>query len=70
MNHEVCMTENECGPIQKTRYKLLGYQHQGHRYYGRWRIIDKQTGNAIGPLYVYKCELLADLDRVAEVYGY
>lgn len=62
-------TENESGLIIKTRYKLLGYQHQGHKFYGCWRIIDKQTGKAIGPQYQYKCELLADLDRVAEVYG-
>lgn len=56
--------------MKRTRYKLLGYEHQGHRIYGCWRIIDLQTGNAIGPQYRYECELLADLDRFAEVYGY
>ncbi len=61
---------NEHGPISKTRYELLGYQFQGHRIYGCWRVIDKQTGRAIGPQYQYKCELLADLDRLASVYGY
>ena len=56
--------------VKPTRYKLLGYQHFGHRIYGCWRVVDKQTGNPIGPQYARKCELLADLDRVAEVYGY
>ena len=64
------VTENEQGAITQTCYRLLGYQYQGHRIYGSWRVIDKQTGEAIGPLYQYRCELLADLDRVAEVYGY
>lgn len=56
--------------MKRTRYKLLGYEHQGHRIYGCWRVIDLQTGNAIGPQYQYECELLADLDRFAAVYGY
>lgn len=56
--------------VRDTRYKLLGYQYTGHPAYGCWRVIDKQTGKAVGPQYKYKCELLADLDRVAEVYGY
>ena len=56
--------------VFRTRYKLLGYQRQGGRHDGRWRVIDLQTGAAIGPQYVYRSELLADLDRFAEVYGY
>ena len=61
---------NDHGPVMPTLYKHLGCQHQGHKDYGVWRVVVRQTGNAIGPQYKYRCELLADLDRIAEMYGY
>lgn len=59
------LTENDFGRISETRYAELGFQHYGKL----WRIIDRQTGSAVGPHYKTKSELLADLDRYAAVYG-
>jgi hypothetical protein len=58
------------GPIRGTRYPDLRYQ----RRVDHWRILDTQ-GRAggpmfgIGPQYATEAELLADLDRMARVYG-
>lgn len=50
----------------KTRYKELNYEQHGKTL---WRIIDSETGSAIGPLYLSKAELLSDLHRYATEYG-
>lgn len=52
--------------IYPTRYPELGYAQHGPNL---WRIIDMETGAAIGPHYKSKTELLADLDRYARVFG-
>ena len=46
----------------KTHYPGLGFEQHGPQL---WRIIDRSTGSAVGPLYANKGELLADLDRFA-----
>ena len=54
--------------IRPTRFKELGYRHDSER---NWRIVDIMDGgeSSIGPYYVTKAELLADLERFAEVFG-
>jgi hypothetical protein len=49
-----------------TRFAELGYMKQGTAL---WRIIAVDTGNAVGPFYATKAELLADLARYAKDYG-
>ncbi len=48
-----------------TRYKELGYVH----WSSDWRIVDLSTGNAVGPWYHTKAELMGDLTRYATVFG-
>lgn len=52
----------------KTRFPELGYQNHDK---GLWRIVDLSDGSkaAIGPHYVTKAELLADLHRYATEFG-
>jgi hypothetical protein len=50
----------------ETRYPNLYYQMIMP---GCWKIIDSTTGQSVGPSYLTKDELLADLDRFAKVYG-
>ena len=57
MNHDA---------IRLTRYPELGYRCNAP---GLWRIVDKDTGASVGPLYRSKGELLADLNRYATAYG-
>lgn len=52
--------------IRPTRFKELGYSNHAP---GLWRIIDNETGCAVGPHYISKGELLADLNRYAAQYG-
>jgi hypothetical protein len=54
------------GPVKPTRFPELGYQHQGK---DAWRILDRSTGAAVGPLYPTRESLLADLERFAGVFG-
>lgn len=49
-----------------TRFLELAYANHGR---GLWRIIATDTGQAIGPHYATKAELLADLNRYATEYG-
>lgn len=49
-----------------TRFSELAYTKTGPAL---WRIVDADTGAAIGPLYASKMELLADLPRYAKDYG-
>jgi len=50
----------------RTRYAELAYEQHARDL---WRIIDAETGAAVGPQYKSRAELLADLDRYARVYG-
>lgn len=52
--------------IRPTRFPELGYRNDGP---GLWRIYATETEAAIGPFYRTKAELMADLDRYAQVYG-
>jgi hypothetical protein len=52
------------GPIQETRFSGLTYQRQ----IDCWRFM--VDGQNVGPQYRTKAELLADLNRYAELYGY
>ncbi len=52
--------------MRKTRFKELGYAKHAPNL---WRILDSDTGAAIGPHYRTKAELLADLERYAREYG-
>ena len=52
--------------IRPTRFKELGYRQDGP---GLWRFYDTETQKAVGPQYVTKAELLADLDRYAKDFG-
>ena len=49
-----------------TRYAELAYAKHAANL---WRIIDAETGAAIGPHYATKAELLGDLARYAKDYG-
>jgi len=49
-----------------TRLPELSYEKHAA---GLWRIIATDTGQAIGPHYASKAELLADLERYAREYG-
>ena len=51
--------------IRPTRYPELGYT----TYCRIWRIVATDTRNVIGPIYMSKAELLADLPRYAAEYG-
>jgi hypothetical protein len=55
------------GLVKATRYPELSYQHR----IDHWRLIaDSGWGmGGIGPQYATEAELLADLDRMADVYG-
>jgi hypothetical protein len=55
------MTNN----VSNTRFHELGFT----TYHGIWRIVAKDTGNVVGPIYKSKSELLADLPRYAADYG-
>jgi len=48
-----------------TRFPELGYRKTGNV----WRIVDRSTGEAVGPQYRTRAELLADLPRFAEQFG-
>jgi hypothetical protein len=48
------------GTIRTTRFSEIGYERHTASL---WRIIDLETGLAIGPHYATKAELLADLAR-------
>lgn len=48
--------------MTNTRFPELGYEKHGPSL---WRIIDTETGSAVGPQYRTKAELLADLERYA-----
>jgi len=50
----------------RTRYAELAYEQHARDL---WRIIDTETGAAVGPQYKSRAELLADLNRYARVYG-
>jgi hypothetical protein len=50
----------------KTRYPELDYEKQGNV----WRCLDASTGQAVGPLYKTRAELLADLERYAHAGGW
>jgi hypothetical protein len=55
--------------IRPTRFGTLGYRCDGR---GLWRVYDvenRESPAAVGPFYVTKAELLADLDRYAHEYG-
>ena len=52
--------------IRKTRYPELGYAKHAPDL---WRIIDLSDGQAVGPHYKSKAELLGDLDRYAREFG-
>lgn len=52
--------------IHKTRYPELGYEQHDK---GLWRIMALPEGQAVGPHYASKAELLADLNRFASDYG-
>ncbi len=60
----------QCGavrvPILLTRFPELGFANVDK---GRWRIIDRSTGSTVGPHYRTKAELMADVDRFAELFG-
>jgi hypothetical protein len=49
-----------------TRYSELAYARHAPNL---WRIIAVDTDQAVGPFYVTKAELLADLARYAKDYG-
>jgi hypothetical protein len=49
-----------------TRFAELAYTQHAP---GLWRIIATDTDQAVGPFYVTKAELLADLARYAKDYG-
>ena len=52
--------------MKRTRYLELAYEHIMPNL---WRIVATDTGQAIGPYYRTKVELLADLWRYAHDYG-
>ena len=52
--------------MHKTCYQELGFRMDSP---GNWRIVDTDSGQSIGPYYVTKAELLADLYRYAKEYG-
>lgn len=53
------------GTLRPTRYAELWYRQDGP---GLWRFYSEDR-RAVGPQYKTKAELLADLERYAEVYG-
>lgn len=57
---------SEFGPVHLTRFTELAYQYQGVL---NWRIIDRSTGNAVGPQYPRERALLADFERFADQFG-
>ena len=52
--------------IRPTRYQELGYRNDGRDL---WRIYALDGDCPVGPYYVSKAELLADLERYAREYG-
>jgi hypothetical protein len=54
------------GPLKTTEYPALAYRQAGDR----WRLYELATGRLEGPFYRSEAELLADLDRYAEAFGY
>ena len=50
----------------RTRFTELDYSRHAQ---GLWRVIATDTGQAIGPHYASKAELLTDLTRYATDYG-
>ena len=57
--------------IRQTRFPGLGYAKIGND----WRVIDTSSQNpklsdAVGQFYKTKTELLCDIDRVAQEWGY
>lgn len=48
-----------------TRYPALLYRREGRI----WRIVDAETGKAVGDQYRSRAELLADLGLYAALYG-
>ena len=55
------------GPVVRTRFPELAYQHRGDH----WRILDVTGGgeSGVGPQYPTRAELLADLERYAAAFG-
>lgn len=51
--------------IRETRWPELGFAKVEGRGGPYWRIIDRSTGDAVGPIYRSRSELLADLTRYA-----
>jgi hypothetical protein len=54
------------GPLKVTPYPALSYRQAGDR----WRLYELATGRLEGPFYLTEAELLSDLDRYAEAFGY
>lgn len=51
--------------VRETRYPELGFTkiEDGSRVI--WRVVCRETGAEVGPLYASRSELLADLERYA-----
>lgn len=59
--------------IHSTRFAGLGYANTNPAGAAVWRVIDRHDAGreaAVGPVYQTKDELLADLSRYAESWGY
>lgn len=48
--------------VRETRYPELGFCKVQD---GLWRVVARETGSHVGPLYKSRGELLADLERYA-----
>lgn len=48
-----------------TRYESLSFEKLAPRV---WRYLDESTGANVGQVYMTRAELLADLDRMAQVF--
>jgi hypothetical protein len=53
--------------MKKTRFANLGYKREAP---GQWSFYDITTGGSIGSKYSTQIELLADVERFANIRGY
>lgn len=53
-------------PVYRTRFKELGFTNVAA---GLWRFVDLSTDCHVGAHYRSKAELMANMERYAEVFG-
>lgn len=65
LNRGITMPNDKGYAVRPTRFEELGFTS----YCGIWRIVARDTGNVVGPVYKTKMELFSDLARYAKDYG-